>query len=163
MSLLSYLIKKIRDYLGIFSKRGGGSPIPKSGSKNTTQKVIFCEEQKWSLTPKMQNKHNFFFLNEGFPKGGGGGGSDVWEKFPNNIVLMYLRVFYICWDYVISFFEYFQKVFTATVDVTVIRRGPCLPPPWIGLSIFITGQIYSNTTSTWNLICGQAFPNYIIW
>ena len=26
------------------------------------------------------------FLDKGFPKGGGGEGSDVWEKFPNNIV-----------------------------------------------------------------------------
>ena len=25
-------------------------------------------------------------MDKGFPKGGGGGGSDVWEKFPNNIV-----------------------------------------------------------------------------
>ena len=25
-------------------------------------------------------------MNEGFPKGGGGGVSDVWEKFPNNPV-----------------------------------------------------------------------------
>ena len=55
--------KKIRDYLGTFPKRGGGSPIPKTGSKNTTYKVvffkkmIFFEEQKCSLGSKMQNKH----------------------------------------------------------------------------------------------------------
>ena len=39
-------------------KRGGrGSLIPKTGCKNVTQNVIFCENQKCSLWPKMQNKH----------------------------------------------------------------------------------------------------------
>ena len=34
-----------------------------------------------------------FFLDKGFPKGGvGGGGADVWEKFPNNIVF-FLRAY----------------------------------------------------------------------
>ena len=36
---------KIRNYLGIFPKRGGrGSPIPKTGCKNVTQNVIFWEK-----------------------------------------------------------------------------------------------------------------------
>ena len=48
---------KIRHYLGIFPKRGGrGSPIPKTGCENVTQNVIFCENQKCSLWPKIQNK-----------------------------------------------------------------------------------------------------------
>ena len=36
---------KIRYFLGSFPKRGGGSSIPKSRSKNTTQKVIFWAKQ----------------------------------------------------------------------------------------------------------------------
>ena len=46
---------------------------------------FFCEDQKCSLGPKMQNSFNFFFQNRVFPKGGGGG-SDVWELFPFNPV-----------------------------------------------------------------------------
>ena len=34
------------------------------------------------------------FLDKGFPKGGGGEGSDVWEKFPNNIVFFFESVPY---------------------------------------------------------------------
>ena len=35
----------------------------------------------------MQNKPHFFFLETGVPKRGGeGGGSDTWEKFPKNPV-----------------------------------------------------------------------------
>ena len=31
-----------------------------------------------------------FFSNKGFPKGGdGGGGSAIWEKFPNNTVIFF--------------------------------------------------------------------------
>ena len=33
----------------------------------------------------MQNKPYFFFLETGVPKRGGGG-SDIWEKFPKNPV-----------------------------------------------------------------------------
>ena len=51
--------------------------------------MIFFEEQKCSLGSKMQNKHSNFFLDKGFPKGGGGGGSDIWEKFPNNVVFFF--------------------------------------------------------------------------
>ena len=47
----------------------------------------------------MQNKHKIFFLDKGFPKGGGGGGSDVWEKFPNNIVFF---------ESVTNWFRFFQ-------------------------------------------------------
>ena len=78
---------KIRHYLGIFPKRGGrGSPIPKTGCKNVTQNVIFCENQKCSLWPKMQNKHSIFFCKQDVPKGGVGGGPTIWEKFPKNVV-----------------------------------------------------------------------------
>ena len=35
------------------------------------------------------------FLDKGFPKGGGGGWSDVWEKFPNNIVFLFESVTYL--------------------------------------------------------------------
>ena len=77
---------KIRHYLGIFPKRGGrGSPIPKTGCKNVTQNVIFWENQKCSLWPKMQNKH-YFFCKQDFPKGGVGGGSGHLGKFPKNVV-----------------------------------------------------------------------------
>ena len=31
-------------------------------------------------------KNILFFLETGVPKGGGGGGSDTWEKFPKNPV-----------------------------------------------------------------------------
>ena len=31
-------------------------------------------------------------MDKGFPKGGGGGGFDVWEKFPNNIVFFFESV-----------------------------------------------------------------------
>ena len=34
----------------------------------------------------IQGYSKLSLLDKGFPKGGGGGGSDVWEKFPNNIV-----------------------------------------------------------------------------
>ena len=37
LSLLSCCKKKIRDYLGTFPKRGGGSPIPKTLSKFTNR------------------------------------------------------------------------------------------------------------------------------
>ena len=33
-----------------------------------------------------------FFLDKGFPKGGRGGGSDVWENFPNNFVFFFESV-----------------------------------------------------------------------
>ena len=42
----------------------GGSTIPKSEE--------FCENQKCSLGPKMQNKQYFFVENTGFQKGGRG-------------------------------------------------------------------------------------------
>ena len=65
---------------GNFSQKGGrGSPIPKTGCKNVTQNMIFWENQKCSLWPKMQNKQDF-------PKGGVGGGLAIWEKFPKNVV-----------------------------------------------------------------------------
>ena len=38
----------------------------------------------------MQNKPHFFFWKQGFPKGGEGGGSDTWEKFPKNPVFVFL-------------------------------------------------------------------------
>ena len=61
------------------SKRGGGrgSPIFKSKSKNTTQKVIFLRKTKiapYGLKCKINHKK---FSTKGFPKGGGvavGGG-----------------------------------------------------------------------------------------
>ena len=31
-------------------------------------------------------------LDKGFPKGWGGGGSDVWEKFPNDIAFFFESV-----------------------------------------------------------------------
>ena len=46
----------------------------------------FNEDQKCSEGPKMQNKPYIFFWKQGFLKRGGGGGSDIWEKFPKNPV-----------------------------------------------------------------------------
>ena len=70
----------------VFPKGGGGegSPIPKSKSKNTTQKVIFLRKTKiapYGLKCKINHKK---FSTKGFPKGGGG--SAIWEKFPKNTV-----------------------------------------------------------------------------
>ena len=43
-------------------------------------------------------------MDKGFPKEGGGGGSDVWEKFPNNIVF-FLRAYLSLVALVTSTFE----------------------------------------------------------
>ena len=36
----------------------------------------------------MQNKPYFFVWKQGFPKGGEGGGSAIWEKFPKNTIFL---------------------------------------------------------------------------
>ena len=43
----------------------------------------------------IQGYSKLSLLDKGFPKGGGGGlgGSDVWEKFPNDIVFFCLRAY----------------------------------------------------------------------
>ena len=76
-------VKKLRDYLGIFLKGGGGSPIPKSGSKNTIQKMIFFVKNKIApqdLKCKINDK--IFFWIRGSQKGGMGGGARHLGKIP---------------------------------------------------------------------------------
>ena len=51
------------------------------------------------IGPTMQNKQ-YFWLNMGFPKGGGG--SDIWRKFPNNPIIFLESLSYFfpgtfCW------------------------------------------------------------------
>ena len=72
------------EVLGIFFPLGGGgSPIPKSICQNGYQKVnIFMKTKNAPKDLKCKINHTFFFWKQGFPKGGEGGGSDIWEKFP---------------------------------------------------------------------------------
>ena len=68
------------------SRRGGGHLFPQHNFNLSPKMVIFGEDQKCSLGPKMKNKPNFFFFdNRGFPNWGGGG-SAAWEFFPHNPV-----------------------------------------------------------------------------
>ena len=83
-----------RDYLGIFSLKGGGPLFPNVYVRILTKSEHFCKNQKGSLGPETQKKPKLFFWDEGFPKGGDGGGSDVWEKFPNNPVFFFEGVPY---------------------------------------------------------------------
>ena len=74
-------------------------------------------------------------MDKGFPKGGGGG-SDVWEKFPNNIVFFFLRAYLIifghilsnsCILYTISYFAFNNNVCREAqgiVDWLEKRSGP---------------------------------------
>ena len=62
----------------------GGSPIPKS---KIDQKVnIFVKTKNAPKGLKCKINQTFFFENTGSQKGGRGGGSDTWEKFPKNPV-----------------------------------------------------------------------------
>ena len=63
--------------LGILPLRGGVALFPKVNVKILP---FFCENQKCSLWPKMQNKHQIFFVNRMSQKGGVGGGPAIWEN-----------------------------------------------------------------------------------
>ena len=86
--------RTIREQIGenkkfweFFSLRGGGgSPIPKSICQNSDQKVnIFVKTKNDPKGLKCKINHIFVVVGkQGFPKGGGG--SDIWEKFPKNPV-----------------------------------------------------------------------------
>ena len=63
----------------------GGSPIPKS---KIDQKVnIFVKTKNAPKGLKCKINQTFFFENTGSQKGGGG--ADIWGKFPNNPVFFY--------------------------------------------------------------------------
>ena len=62
--------------------RGGVTYSQKYMSEWLPKSEHFHEDQKCSEGPKMQNKPYILFLETGVPKRGGGGGSDIWEKFP---------------------------------------------------------------------------------
>ena len=63
----------------------GGSPIPKSICQNSYQKVKILMKTKNAPKDLKCKINKTFFLETGVPKrGGGGGGSDTWEKFPKN-------------------------------------------------------------------------------
>ena len=72
------------EVLGIFFSfgRGGVTYSQKYMSEWLPKSEHFHEDQKCSEGPKMQNKPYILFLETGVPKRGGGGGSDIWEKFP---------------------------------------------------------------------------------
>ena len=80
-----------RDYLGIFSLKGGGGPLfPNVYVRILTKSEHFCKNQKCSLGPKTQNKPSIFFLNGGLPNRGGGGGVRYLGKTPNKSRIFFL-------------------------------------------------------------------------
>ena len=69
-----------------FSSRGGGALIPKSKCQNSDQKVNIFVKTKNAPKGLEYKLNHTFFLETGVSKRGGGGGSDIWEKFPKNPV-----------------------------------------------------------------------------
>ena len=80
-----------------FGKSGRGSPIPKNKCKNIGKFLTSCWKPKMFLLKTKNvskvlkckiNTKKFLWIR-GSQKGGG---PDVWEKFPNNIVFLYESV-----------------------------------------------------------------------
>ena len=64
------------------------SPIPKCICQNTEKSEHFCKNQKCSFGPKTQNEPLNFSWTEA-SQIGRLGGSDTWEKLPNNPVFFF--------------------------------------------------------------------------
>ena len=65
----------------------GGHLFPKLLKSKIDQKVnIFVKTKNAPKGLKCKINQTFFFENTGSQKGGRGGGSDTWEKFPKNPV-----------------------------------------------------------------------------
>ena len=82
--------KKNTELFGNFSQHrgGGGLLIPKTFviltiALKTPLKHLKITQKFPTLPKKIGKKWSKF------PKGGGGGGSDIWEKFPNNSVFFF--------------------------------------------------------------------------
>ena len=98
------LKQKKRYYLGIFPNMGGGLPKSQNFCKFEKQclfgskTVFFGQEVHYYMVYIayfiFHIAYFIFFWIRGSQKGWVGGGSDVWEKFPNNIVFFFESVPY---------------------------------------------------------------------
>ena len=68
----------------------GGHLFPKLLKSKIDQKVnIFVKTKNAPKGLKCKINQTFFFENTGSQKGGRGGGSDTWDKFPKNPVYFF--------------------------------------------------------------------------